>query len=219
MTPDVNRDGQLDLIVANFGLNGGIQYFENTTPDAGNWIQIRLIGTHSNRDAAGARIWVGAAGTLFTEEVTLGSGYAAQQGAWQHIGLGDATTISDLTVVWPNGTEETFFGLEANQFLTIEEGNGLVSTRRLERTYLPIKVYPNPARSTAQLVFPLPVPDLLAVSLVNSAGQTMRTIWRANEAPYPDTGILLHTEELPAGVYWIVVQTKTAMWRECWVVL
>ena len=45
--------------------------------------------------------------------VTCGDGYLGQQDERIHFGLGEATT-GDLTVRWPDGTEQTYKGLTAD---------------------------------------------------------------------------------------------------------
>src|SRR5436309_16046693 len=50
---DYDRDGQLDLLIRNF--RQPAQLLRNSG-GPGHWLQLRLIGVRSNRDAVGARI-------------------------------------------------------------------------------------------------------------------------------------------------------------------
>src|SRR3989454_3827105 len=50
---DYDRDGQLDIVLRNF--RQPAQLLHNTG-GANHWLQLKLIGTRSNRDAVGARV-------------------------------------------------------------------------------------------------------------------------------------------------------------------
>src|SRR2546422_11707103 len=55
---DYDRDGQLDMALRNF--RQPAQLLHNRGED-GHWLELKLIGTRSNRDAVGARIRLGSA--------------------------------------------------------------------------------------------------------------------------------------------------------------
>jgi hypothetical protein len=44
--------------------------------------------------------------------------------------LGEASKIDQLEIRWPNGQTESVSGLETNQFVTIQEGKGIVKTAK-----------------------------------------------------------------------------------------
>ena len=48
-----------------------------------------------------------------------------------HFGMGQET-IGKLSVRWPDGTKEEIDSVKANQWITIHEGKGVVSSRSLE---------------------------------------------------------------------------------------
>jgi hypothetical protein len=111
---DNDRDGR-GLAMADFDGDGRLEFFQananqepilyrNVTTPAGNWIQLVLAGTVSNRDAIGARITVKtAAGKTYIREVDGGNAYAGQSTRRVHIGLGAETAIESLEIRWPNG--------------------------------------------------------------------------------------------------------------------
>jgi len=43
----------------------------------------------------------------------------------QHFGLGPATRVDRLEIRWPSGRTEALENIEANQIVTIREGNGI----------------------------------------------------------------------------------------------
>ena len=124
---DVNGDGWLDLMLANSG-NDGNQLFLNQNFNINKWVKVKLTGTQSNRAAIGARIRVTAGGKNYIDEVTAGSGYAAQNSFTQHFGLGQAEVIDSLHVRWPSGLQEVFTNLDVNRTYYITEGESISTT-------------------------------------------------------------------------------------------
>jgi hypothetical protein len=62
------------------------------------------------------------------DEVRSG-GYHISQGDFRvHFGLGHETR-ADVTIRWPQGTIETISGVDANQWITVREGKGIVERR------------------------------------------------------------------------------------------
>ncbi len=57
---DYDSDGKMDAFLVNLGAAG--QLLHNTTPAAGHWLMVRLVGTKSNRDGIGAKVEVTAGG-------------------------------------------------------------------------------------------------------------------------------------------------------------
>jgi hypothetical protein len=53
---DLDDDGDIDLVISH--KDGAPAILLNDTPRAGRWIRLRLVGTHSNRDAIGAQVLV-----------------------------------------------------------------------------------------------------------------------------------------------------------------
>ena len=102
--------------------------------DAGrHWLTVELVGAGrdlpdgTNRDAVGARAVVEAGGLTQLREVVLGDGYGSQNDLRAHFGLGATSKVDRLTVVWPrSGRTQVFEDLEADRFLRVVEGSGLV---------------------------------------------------------------------------------------------
>jgi hypothetical protein len=115
---DIDHDGDLDLLLTSL----------NDTPDllrndgaTGNWLQVRLTGTRSNRDGIGARVLIEAAGRSQIREIRRTTGIMASTLPVAHFGLGSTTTVDRLVIRWPSGTVMERTGVEANQRLTIQE--------------------------------------------------------------------------------------------------
>jgi len=115
---DYDRDGQLDLLLRNY--RQPAQLLHNTGA-SGHWLQLKLVGTRSNRDAVGARITVRSAGRSQLRQVSCGSGYLSNHSLVQHFGLGDAAEAQQIEIRWPSGAVTMLEHVPADQRLTATE--------------------------------------------------------------------------------------------------
>lgn len=118
---DLDNDGAVEIVVVNmFEPPSLLKNFGQH----GNSLLVRAV-TASGRDAIGARITVTAGRRKRIDEVRSG-GYHISQGDFRvHFGLGSETK-ADVTIRWPQGTTETVTGVDANQWITVREGKGIV---------------------------------------------------------------------------------------------
>jgi hypothetical protein len=116
---DYMNDGKVDAFLVNLGADGKLLH--NVSTNTGHWIEIKLVGSKSNRDGIGARVEVEAAGRHWTAERVAGSGYLSQDDGRLHFGLGAAATIGKLTVRWPSGRVQALDNLTVDRVLTVEE--------------------------------------------------------------------------------------------------
>ncbi|HUB32681.1 MAG TPA: CRTAC1 family protein [Bryobacteraceae bacterium] len=116
---DFDGDGRMDAFLVNLGAAG--QLLRNTTPAAGHWLMVRLIGTKSNRDGIGAKVEVVAGGKKQMAERVAGSGYLSQDDWRLHFGLGASARADTVTVVWPSGTRQSLKDVPADQVLAVTE--------------------------------------------------------------------------------------------------
>jgi tetratricopeptide (TPR) repeat protein len=119
---DFDQDGDPDLAVFSPRSAPQLRLFRNDFPQPNRTLAVRLLGTRSNRDAAGARVSIASERGQQTKVLLLGSGFLTQRSKELLFGLGDARRVQKLTVVWPSGTQQTFADLAADQRLFIEEG-------------------------------------------------------------------------------------------------
>jgi phosphodiesterase/alkaline phosphatase D-like protein len=119
---DYNNDGRLDLFVASpDGQKQNLLYTAN--PNANHWINLKLVGTVSNRSGVGAKVRLKATGSPVwqMQDVSTSSGWMSQNSLNAEFGLGTATSIDSIVVEWPSGIVQTLTGVAGDQFLTITE--------------------------------------------------------------------------------------------------
>ena len=104
---DIDHDGDLDVVGKNIVYRNRLM----ASADAGRWLQVRVVGdVKANRAGIGATVRVVAGGKTFVRVVDGGSGQGCQAATAVHIGLGDATSVDSIEVVWPGGTKTTAKG-------------------------------------------------------------------------------------------------------------
>ncbi len=118
---DIFNDGNVAILLSADNGAPHLWRSEGATEHA-NWLEVRLVGTKSNRDAIGAKVTVVANGMTQVDWVRTGSSYLSQSDLRPIFGLGQAARADRLTVTWPSGGEQEFADIEANRILTIREG-------------------------------------------------------------------------------------------------
>ena len=119
---DYNNDGATDILIT---CCGGAPILLRNDSQTDNWVKIRLVGTESNRDAVGAKVWIRTDETTLFREVTCGGSYASGNERTLHFGIGTQKTIQSIKVKWQNGNMQTldFSNMEnpINQVVRIME--------------------------------------------------------------------------------------------------
>ncbi|MFQ5640776.1 MAG: FG-GAP-like repeat-containing protein [bacterium] len=123
---DFDRDGDLDLFVANSNNENNLLYSNSLAPEGNRWLNIKCVGTASNTSAIGAKVQVKA--TVFGQpkwqlrEISAQSGGGSGgQNLHAAYGLGDAAVVDTIKIEWPSGIVDILTNIEPNQFLTISE--------------------------------------------------------------------------------------------------
>jgi len=119
---DIDNDGRLDLVQTNADQSPIV--YRNVSQNVGNWIEIKLIGTKSNRDGIGARVELQAGGLKQIRELDGGNGYASQSTRRIHFGIGSANKIDHLQIRWPSGRVDQV-EVPINRVSYVQEGLGL----------------------------------------------------------------------------------------------
>ncbi|RMF39875.1 MAG: CRTAC1 family protein [Planctomycetota bacterium] len=102
---DLNLDGKMDVVVLNIRSRPTV--LANRARRSRHWIAVELVGVHSNRDAAGSRVWVESGGKTQVLDVHCGRGYQGHFGSRLHFGLDDAAGVDRIRVRWHAGAEQT----------------------------------------------------------------------------------------------------------------
>lgn len=134
---DMNHDGFID-VYASYG-SGYVTPSSNrydqlylNDGNANHFLAFNLRGKESNPDGVGARVTLyGDWGTQI-REVRAGESYGIVCSFTCNFGLGAATMADSAIVRWPSGKVDKYYGLAADQWVTMNEGetrNGMVAAK------------------------------------------------------------------------------------------
>jgi hypothetical protein len=135
---DLDNDGDLDIVGNN--INDAAFVYRNNSSELqspSNYMKVKLKGPFGNTNGIGARVTVETEGLKQTKELYLSRGFQSSVNPILHFGLGEATSINTLKVLWPDGKTQTLNGVKPNQQLLVnytESVDKVASTDSSEST-------------------------------------------------------------------------------------
>jgi enediyne biosynthesis protein E4 len=121
---DYDHDGDLDILIASN--HGPARLLRNEGGNRNKWMCIKAVGTKSNRSGIGAIVRLQSASGRQWSTVRSGGSYASQSDLALTFGLASDPIVQSIDVQWPSGVKDKVANVQPNQFITIEEGKGLV---------------------------------------------------------------------------------------------
>ena len=127
---DIDNNGTEDIIEELGGAFIGDAYnnvlFYNPGQGNNNWLGLKLEGIQSNKQGIGVKIKATITGNgkqrMIYRELNPGGSFGSSP-LRQHIGIGTATVIDELSIQWPvTGKTQVFRNVQPNQFIKIKEG-------------------------------------------------------------------------------------------------
>ncbi|MBK6544617.1 MAG: VCBS repeat-containing protein [Saprospiraceae bacterium] len=155
---DYDNDGDLDVFTNGIGNNGNTSsvglFINDTVAGNRNFVNIKLVGVPSNRSAIGTIIKLHAIingnSVWQMREVNAQNSFQGQNDLRVHFGLGDATVIDSIIIIWSSGATEYHLNYAVNSFYQITEGNGVIilsSVHENNNLQNSVRIFPNPTNS------------------------------------------------------------------------
>ena len=129
---DIDNDGDLDLAITSN--TGTLKLLRNDNGNQNDCLRIKTIGSRSNRDGIGAKVFLTTSkGPRQFQMVKSGSSYLSQSELPLTFGLGrpEDGKMVNLEIVWPSGQKDTLSNIKPNQFITVQEGKGIVAAQKI----------------------------------------------------------------------------------------
>jgi hypothetical protein len=119
---DFNNDGFMDIFQSGADHGSPHLYMDNgrAQGNPNHWLEVKLIGTVSNRDAVGARLIATVGGAKLRRWV-INTGFQGNSTLIQHFGLGGATQVDKLAIRWPSGITRILKNVQADQRIVVTE--------------------------------------------------------------------------------------------------
>ncbi len=209
---DIDGDGDIDFLVVPVNRQATpdtlqkVQLFRNDLQDTNNWISIALESESYNRYGIGSMLYLEAGGKKYMQEVNGGYGtHASQHSRIIHFGLGSATLIDSLIVVWPGGKKQVHHSLPVNQLLTIQE-EGLATSVNTSITSegVDLACFPNPFSQQIRIDYRVPASGWSELTIFDSMG---RTVFRERGKAFPNQHQQLVWRSPHPGTYILRLQT------------
>ena len=121
-TGDIDRDGDLDILISN--VQGRARLYRNDAPREGHWLSVRAVDPRLQRCAIGAQVTLVCGEQRFVQTISRGSSYLSSREPRAHYGLGRVARIDRIDVRWPDGLQESFPGTDADSVVEVVRGRG-----------------------------------------------------------------------------------------------
>jgi enediyne biosynthesis protein E4 len=149
---DLFNDGHIDVLLNN--IDSTPTLLRNVVHNNNHWVTLKLIGggslssrphpsningasaseaplPKSPRDAIGAKVFLTVGGIRQREDVFSGGSYGSSSDPRVHFGLGSASKIDKLEIVWPSGLREEVSVPCIDCFLQVVEGKATATKQSL----------------------------------------------------------------------------------------
>ena len=121
---DPDSDGTLDLLIGNFRSQSVLL---KRTSAPGNWVGFWLDGPAENRWGVGSEVTVSAGGRVQSRYMD-GIDFLGQSILPAHFGLAGETRVDQVSVRWPDGTEDHWLGIDPGHYHTLRYGGSQSTT-------------------------------------------------------------------------------------------
>ncbi len=126
---DFDNDGFIDIVIANNGDSPVVLH--NSGANGNHFLNFKLSGKKSNRDAMGARVRVVTGTTSQIREIAGGGSYLSQSDLRANFGIAKAKRAEIVEITWPSGQRQTFRDVEADKFYLVEDWNDHLQTQHI----------------------------------------------------------------------------------------
>jgi len=122
---DYDNDGDVDIIVSHIDLQATATLLRNDGGNRNHWLGITLKSRGSTAAAIGAKITVYTGNKSQVHINQWATSYLSYNDPRIHFGLGNDNRLDKLEIRWPDGETGVFHDIEANQYITIDQGKGI----------------------------------------------------------------------------------------------
>src|SRR4029079_3282295 len=117
---DLDNDGDLDLVVNNVNMPAFVYRNQSVELHPENkFVKVTLEGEGKNRYGIGSKVTVYYDGKISYQEQMPMRGFESTVDSRLNFGLGKATRIDSVVVIWPDGREQVVVGVSVDSSLKL----------------------------------------------------------------------------------------------------
>jgi hypothetical protein len=120
---DLDNDGDLDLVVNNLNMESFVYRNEADRRSNRHSLQLTLEGEGKNSFGVGAQVTVETGSTTIYKEQMPVRGFQSTVGHRLTVGVGEADTLDQVTVAWPEGRTQRLSDVATDQVLTVRQSD------------------------------------------------------------------------------------------------
>ena len=117
---DLDNDGDLDLVVNNVNMHSFVYKNNTESQKDHNYIKLNIKGTGANPFAVGTTMLLYYDDNTVLQELMPSRGFQSSMDYVQTIGLGKATQIDSIRIIWPDDKTLLKKNVAANQLLNVD---------------------------------------------------------------------------------------------------
>ena len=141
---DLDNDGDLDLVVNNINQPAFIYKNQTRENNGGNYLSVKMQGVNGNTKGIGAKVYVFANGIMQLQEQLMSRGFQSSVSPILVFGLGRASLIDSLRVIWQNGKEQLIKGIAINKQVLLKEADAVEDRIKPESSSFPVMTMEKP---------------------------------------------------------------------------
>ncbi len=155
---DLDRDGDLDILVSNRGPKDHSEFFLNEIENDNKWLILKLEGTDFS-STVGAEVQVTTDQGSYYRYVHAGTGWQSDDSENIHFGLGKSTSVQEVKVTWPDRSTTIYTGINLDEAVLLKQDgskntlvydliplDGNIVTSLDDELAEEIRLWPNPAQ-------------------------------------------------------------------------
>jgi len=135
---DLDNDGDMDIVVNNIN-NYAFVYRNNSNKlNQNHFLKIKFNGTGLNKGGIGAKVLVTCKGKTYTQEFIPSRGYMSSINHELIFGLGAASTVDTLIIIWPDLRKQVQTNISADQTIILDNSDAQTAEQSIAEEFQPV---------------------------------------------------------------------------------
>jgi hypothetical protein len=137
---DLDNDGDMDLVVNNINDYAFIYRNNSNKISKNHFLKVRFDGTGLNKGGIGSRVEVYCKDKFYTQEFMPSRGYMSSMNHELIFGLGKATVVDSLKVIWPDMQEQVLTAPGIDLTILLHQDDAITAKPKTLPDYKPVFV-------------------------------------------------------------------------------